>query len=339
MLHAKERLSLPKVSRRDFLKLAAAYAGYESLLFAGLLKESQHIDVHHYVYHDTTLPREWDGTILVQISDLHIGERGLDPVNPDSVQVLAAQIQDYLNILKADPDKTFLFDTGDAVSVFARSGVATRIDDLEESLGYLSQIKVTHKFAVEGNHDKAHSNRASIVLAYRSAGFVYADPVESGNVLQFLEIPSVPFTLLVAPDYTTRKNDWYESQSAKDFLTVLESLPPEQLTVMLTHNPSVVDVWREGKVTEILRKKKAIVLAGHTHGGQLNSMSPLQRAAMSLGREVKNYDSQLIKGIHTVGTSIVNVNTGIGYSKGVRTLPPSFDVFELRRGEASSLKL
>ena len=83
----RERFQFPKLSRRDFLKLGLGYLSFETLLLAGLLKESERIGVNHYIYKDSTLPEEWDGTIVVQISDLHIGQRNLDPVDPDIIKI------------------------------------------------------------------------------------------------------------------------------------------------------------------------------------------------------------------------------------------------------------
>ena len=235
-------------------------------------------------------------------------------------------------MIDADPQKTFLFDTGDSVCVVPESGKESSIDDLRESLEYLSLISAGYKYAVQGNHDKAHTDSEKIASLYKDSGFVYTDKL--GLVVpgpRLSEVSSWPFLILTAPDFTTRQEDWYSSLEADQFIKTLENLPANQLTLLLTHNPSMIDTWQGGRVANILKEKKVIVFSGHTHGGQLNTTSPIQNLAMIVGREAKNYDSKLIKGIYRMGSSIVNVNSGVGYFKGIRTLQPSFDVFEFRR--------
>lgn len=331
MASNSERYQLPKVSRRDFLKLGMGYIGYETLLMAGLLKESERVHVHHYLYRDETLPEEWDGTTVVHISDLHIEQRHTGRVDPDTIAALSLQIQEYLHDMHADPTKTFLFDTGDAVSYIAKNGHESVIDDLQESLSFFSAINAHYKYAVAGNHDVAHSHSNEIPGLYRAAGYTYADDGIYSLSSQLYAAPTIPFLVLTAPDFTTRRGNWYKSSEAEQLLDTLETIPSEQLTVLLTHNPSMVDVWQGGRVADILKEKKVIVFSGHTHGGQLNTLSPIQSLGMSVGRQLKDYDSELIKGVYRIGTSMVNVNTGVGFSKGIRTLPPSFDVFEFRR--------
>jgi predicted MPP superfamily phosphohydrolase len=330
MSKENKQLQFPKMSRRDFIKAGFGYLAVEGLLLAGLLSESKKIDVNHYVYRNSLFPKEWDGTIIVQISDLHIGQRNKDPVTPDTIRELALQIQDYLAYIHADPTKIFLFDTGDAVCYFAKNGNESNIADLAESLKYLTQINANHMFAVEGNHDHAHSKSSEIAQLYRSAGFMYAGEDGLTADFQFPNISHLPFAVIAAPDFTTRREEWYKSEEAEYFLVLLERLPSEELTILLTHNPSMVDMWQEGRVAQILAEKNVIVFSGHTHGGQLHRVSPLQQVVMEVGKEVKHYDSKLIKGVYQFGSSMVNVNSGIGHAKGLRTLPPSFDVFEFR---------
>ncbi len=331
------------LTRREFLKLGAgylglkvfkfflAYSGLEALVFAGMLLESEQVRINHHIYRDPNFPKEWDGTVVVHMSDLHIGQEGVHAVYPEYIRLLSIKINNYLKYINADPNKTFLFDTGDSVIV-KNDHPPSRIEDFKEAFGHLLDIVARIRIAVEGNHDKAHPNRKEVEEMYVNAGYLYGgDPEQSWTAPRIIDDPNFPFAICVAPDFTTRSESCYTSSEAKIFLEALENFSPHRMLILLTHNPSMIDLWKGGKIQQILAKKKFIILAGHTHGGQLNSHSPAQALVIKLGMEIRNYSSQFINGVYKFNKSMVMINSGMGESGGPRTEPRSVDVIEFRR--------
>ncbi len=312
--------------------MLSLYILNEVVFFGRSLEQSKHVQIEHTVYEDESLPEEWDGAIVVHVSDLHIGAEGQSAVDSNAIDDLSAQIKVYLQQIGADPLKTFLIDTGDFVNIEGPNRKETNLIDVSRSLKSLATIPAAFWIAVEGNHDKAHTESLLIAQLFAAIGAVYAgDPRSLPTFPEIIDDKNLPFGVLVAPDYTTRWNDWYESEEAEKFLQTLRDLPPDKLTVLITHNPTMVDVWRDGEVANILKDKKVIVFCGHTHGGQLNSRSQFQKMLIEIGHAYRNYSSNLIKGIYHIGSSMVVVNSGIGQASGVRTLPPAVTVFEFRK--------
>lgn len=119
------------------------------------------------------------------------------------------------------------------------------------------------------------------------------------------------------------------NKQADNFLRTLGKLPSNQLTLLITHNPWIVDQF----LKEILPDKMIIVLAGHTHSGQLMLNSPLQKLAVAAGRKFKDQHSKYFSGLYSLGSSLINVNAGFGCYAFYQARPPAFDVFRFTNGK------
>lgn len=141
------------------------------------------------------------------------------------------------------------------------------------------------KFACLGNHDFEDKNKGrTIIREVGSAGYEYlinnSEKYEfNGQTIHFFGLDDL----------------WNGKQ---DFKKTFNNLNKEQLNILLTHNPSNIE--------EISRYNPDIVLAGHTHGGQIYLPYILN------GIYKKLYDPRFIRGLYKVGNSTLYVNRGIG---------------------------
>jgi len=103
----------------------------------------------------------------------------------------------------------------------------------------------------------------------------------------------------------------------------MDSVGPEQAAILLAHYPSTVYRIRDDRVR--------LVLAGHTHGGQIRL--PLLGCLWAQDR----IPLGLVRGLHTVQGRCLNVSAGLGVSTPLRfrfLCPPELSILTLRRIEA-----
>lgn len=99
---------------------------------------------------------------------------------------------------------------------------------------------------------------------------------------------------------------------------------PEQMTILLAHYPSTVYRIRDPRVR--------VVLAGHTHGGQIRL--PLVGCVWAQDQ----IPLGLVRGLHMVQGRCLNVSAGLGVSTPLRfrfLCPPELSILTLRRVEVS----
>lgn len=177
------------------------------------------------------LPAALVGRTLVQLSDLHIGNRSDWRYQISALQGLAAA------------KREFVVYTGDFVSY----DTAEQFDQLAELLRYAVQGTLG-TVAVLGNHDYGHG-WAQIDVADRIVGLLEAHGI---TVLRNT-VATVGGLSIAGLD------DYWSPNFAPGFVTTLDPAAP---TVVLCHNPDAVDlpVWQN---------YRGWILAGHTHGGQV----------------------------------------------------------------------
>ncbi|MGI5863671.1 MAG: metallophosphoesterase [Myxococcales bacterium] len=176
------------------------------------------------------LPRELDSTVLVALSDLHLGtQRGAEWLAARAEQVKA--LQPDLIVLLGDNFDGRRIPDADALRPVLRS--------LSAPLG---------TWAVLGNHD-LHDEQAPGVALLESAGI---------GVLRDRWTEPRPGLVLVGVDDLTRR-----SRKRKIAGTIAEAMSgrPAGATILLSHSPLQAE--------EAAREGAGLMLCGHTHGGQI----------------------------------------------------------------------
>jgi predicted MPP superfamily phosphohydrolase len=220
------------------------------------------------------LSSELSGLRIVQLSDLHIGN-GLEGAELAALVRRANELEPDLIVLTGD-----LFDFDPSA--------------LEDGARILSGLRAPlGVFVVLGNHDLYTG-------AERVAGALAAfapELVLLGGRLERLATE--------APLYLAGVDDPGEDWTARGIhLEVLERiaspLPEDGPALLLAHRPDVF--------TQAARLGFALVIAGHTHGGQI--ALPKWLGHLSLARLMSDYG----RGLYRRGASQLYVNRGAGFA-------------------------
>lgn len=277
-------------TRRSFLRAALKTAIAGAALTIGgaaytLKIEPRWLRVERRVIRLRNLPATFDGFTLAQISDLHFG-RAVDP--------------DYLlaaceRTTALRPDAIAV--TGDFVSRLD-GGEAERV---REAVGRLQAPAGV--YAVLGNHD------------WWTTPTVVARAVEDGGAT-LLRNTSHAIERGGARLRIAGVDDIWESQH--DLEAALRDTSSGEVVILLAHEPDFADtVAADGRV--------ALMLSGHSHGGQVNV--PF-RGAPILPRLGRKYPA----GWYQIGGLQLYTNRGLGTSEiAVRfNCPPEITLFTLR---------
>ena len=278
------------MTRRQFLSgLVAA----PLLAVSATSAYSRLIEPYNYWISETdifirNLPQRFEGFRITQLTDIHHSRiLGIDEVR--RVVTLAQQTK---------PDVFVL--TGDYSTSYRRY-----IEPCAEALSGLSAPEGV--WAVLGNHDH------------------YTDPELTARALKHNRIAvldNVHTTLQRGPDSLQLSgiDDW--SWNAVDWVRAFSGLKPNVPTVLLSHQPTVLDLEQTRNVS--------LILSGHTHGGQLKF--PWLGAP---ARFVTN-DLKYARGLFRSGDTQLYVSNGTGVIGlpvrfGVR---PEITVLRLRSGDS-----
>ena len=177
-----------------------------------------------------TLPREFDGMTIAQVSDLHIGRF----LHPDRLP----QIIETVNAMEAD----FIAFTGDLIDL--------SLEDLPAGIDFLHKLEIRHGMAIcEGNHDLVE-NRGAFERTMKEAELplLISDAKMfpfRGRKLQFLALP------------------WngYDAGHFEAMKYVQPLVDPQAFPILLAHHPHGFDAAAQAGLP--------LTLSGHTHGGQL----------------------------------------------------------------------
>lgn len=232
------------------------------------------------------LPQAFDGTKIIHISDIHIG-------NLDEEHRILQNLLDQVNEENAD----YIFQTGDLVN--------NRADEINaENMRFFQQMRAKKgKYAVLGNHDYGDYTRWKTP----------AEKVANLQKLIHLEEEGMGFVMLNNRSVVLKNGgdsialigveNWGEPPFPRygDLPKALEDVATVPFKILLTHNPIHWD--REVKQhTDI-----TLSLAGHTHAMQMEfkllgySFSPAQFRYPKWG------------GLYNEGEQYLYVNRGIGY--------------------------
>jgi predicted MPP superfamily phosphohydrolase len=270
----------------------------------GFLGEPNLIEVKKVVIYSETLSKVLAGYTLIQLSDLHISRFG-------------QKEKKILGILEnINPD--FVFLTGDYIVNEGSFGPV---------MEFLEKVPAKKGgWAVIGNTD--YSNEAgSCILCHEANSKV----LKKDNHIKFLRNNAHSIEISTLTDSSTSDRSKNKKRLSiiglddpitgrADLKLSLQDLPPGSLKILLSHSP---DIFKDAVNEEI-----DLVLAGHTHGGQIFFIPQLTRILGGLD----GHNFQYINGIYTAEKTIMYVNSGLGMSiipirLGVR---PEITVFEFR---------
>jgi predicted MPP superfamily phosphohydrolase len=217
------------------------------------------------------LPQAFDGLRIAQISDLHLHER----MHVHS-QIIDAVRAEHPHILVI---------TGDLVDHPGRADVCAAF------VRELCQASSAPVFIVRGNWDhRAFPTRRSIErwdAELRQAG---AHVLVNGSVRLHRRGDSI---------WLAGTDDPYFGHADLD--ATFEDVPQSGFAVVLTHAPEDFE-----ELAEFPRAQ--LVLAGHTHGGQVRL--PIVGAL----RVPSRYGTRYARGLFRIGDTLFYVNAGIGMS-------------------------
>lgn len=243
------------------------------VLFAiQLYVDNNVIEVSKYEVSFENLPKEFDGTVILHISDLHSKVFGMD------------NEQLYTKIREINPDYIML--TGDMIN-------ATDTDfsvfyDLAENIGHEYET-----YYIVGNHELALSNKDYNAIANTITDFG----------IKILDNETI--TLTKNGDSINLHGMWFNSKyyMGDGFtLEVMEKIMSDDdggFDILLTHNPKYLNVYAEWGAE--------LTLTGHVHGGMVRL--PFVGAVFSPERTLFPKYS---KGIYTTGSNQMLVSRGLG---------------------------
>jgi uncharacterized protein len=266
----------PRSSRRGFLKIAAA-SGLTLATGIGIKgvanAYSQPILERHRIVHDL-LQGLTRPITLIHATDCHFGMF----FGPHELRNLV----DHLNSLEGDA----LFFTGD---IFHSSRTL-----VEQATPILEKLKARPlgNFAVLGNHD-FYAGEDRSVRNLEAAGFTLLR-----NQWTTLKVEDATIHVGGIDDPLI---NWMRTHEVWGFDPFMEKVPSEPgVTVLLSHRP---DVFRYAAAQKI-----DVVLAGHTHGGQVIIPVPRREKGISIANIVSKYTY----GWYKRKSSRMYVNRGVG---------------------------
>ncbi|MBS3976638.1 MAG: metallophosphoesterase [Syntrophomonadaceae bacterium] len=272
------------LTRRQFVRLATVAAPPLLVSVSSLAawSNSQDLKVYSLDLPVKDLPEGLEGFTITHLSDIHIGMvTGRERVD----KIVAAA-----NGLKSD----IIVITGDILD-----RELTFLPDLVDTVGALYAPMGT--YLCIGNHDKIFDANNFIETVRK------ADLNLLLNEAVMLDTGNVPIKLL-GVDYS-RQEIYYEAFIRRADQTV--SSPSNALKILLAHHPHSFDY--------IMDQNVSIVLAGHTHGGQIVVQAGEEWEIFNPGRHLFRY----VRGIYkNANGNVMFVHQGSG------------DWFPLRLGSA-----
>ncbi|MFH0863042.1 MAG: metallophosphoesterase [Candidatus Altiarchaeota archaeon] len=213
-------------------KAAVVVAAVLALLAAYSLIEPYLILVNRVDFADDRLPESFDGKRIVFVSDIHCG--------PLFSIGRTRELVDSIDGL--EPDMILL--GGDYIS---SDDIFNTGDRIGPCLGEFSRLKAPlGAYAVLGNHENwAGRDRAMNSLESASIRVIDNDGVWASSGNGSIRIAGVA-------------DLWTQRQ---DFNAALDGAKASDYTILLSHNPDIAEYLRSDSI--------ALVLSGHTHGGQV----------------------------------------------------------------------
>lgn len=254
------------------------------------------------------LPKSFDGSKIVQISDLHLGSfrENFEPIE----EAIAL-------INELEPD--YIFFTGDLVNTY--------FWEADPWVPVLQQLKAKRgKFSILGNHDYGYYGdtsdeeqaacREGVIQRNKDMGFT---PLINEHAV--LEHEGEQIGLLGVENWG--ESHWFPKLG--DVSKAKEGMPNVPFKMLLSHDPSHWDLHVQGK------EDIDLTFSGHTHGAQMGLRIPgvleLSPAAIMFKRWA---------GLYKEGNQHLYINRGMGYlmMPGRVGMPPEITLMTLRSKEA-----
>ena len=225
-------------------------------------------------------------THWVQVTEVRVEVRGL-PADLDGLRILhltdwhnRSTSKTHVDVLAAVGEEHFdlICLTGDLVE--------SQVSQVEPVVHVLVQLRrAAPIFSVIGNHDWS-AGGPQVIQALKEAG------VESlENTSTSIEIRGVPLTLVGVSDFYSRRSD----------VDAAFSEASEAFNLVLTHDPRIFPLVAE--------RGPSLVLAGHTHGGQIRL--PFFGTLYAPGQ---GFFPEYGDGLYWEDRSVLYISRGIGYT-------------------------
>ncbi len=220
--------------------------------------------------HDPGLAKILRGIKVIQISDIHLQGGG---------GYRERSLIKKVNALQPD----LLFITGDFFSDKQKQEMEAEIAGL---IKLIRSFKVTTGiFGVQGNYDRPLYNE-KIKSEFRTAGIDILS-----NSSRAVTLPNQEVLYLAGFD---------DSQNKRANLFAFRGIPSGVAVILLSHDPD--------NIGEVIGAGVNLVLAGHTHGGQI-SIPFLTERSKAANKSV------FIGGLYDKGKTKLYVNRGIGTTR------------------------
>lgn len=273
--------------------------------------ETKHIDL----YFDS-LPSDFEGFRIVQVSDLHVGGY------TGSRRNILKQVVDSVEAQKAD----IVCFTGDLQNV-----TPDEVERVGDVLKRMSNV-----YSVLGNHDyadyaffrdeKRGERGEKLVQKMRDVqrnvlGF---DLLENENRHITRADSSQAIYIVGTGNYSKPpKSPDKTSYDYSDITKAMKGVPKDAFVIMLQHNPQAwKDIILPFADTNNMAPKISLTLSGHTHGGQIGA-GPLRPTRISYTED---------KGLYKENGSLLYVTSGVGGLVPLRLgVPPEIVVITLHK--------
>ena len=234
------------------------------------------LELNSYRIASNSLPKEFEGFRIAQVSDLHNAEMGKD--NEKLISMLAEAAPDIIVI------------TGDIID--------SRNTNVDVALDFAEQaVKIAPCYYVTGNHEARVDEYSDLKNGLIELGVTVLEDAKtemvcSGESIVLVGVtdPSFETDYLFGDDETVLNSKLNELISEEDGYVIL-----------LSHRPELFDTYVENKVD--------LIFSGHAHGGQFRI--PFIGGVVAPNQGVfPKYDA----GVYTEDNTNMIVSRGVGNS-------------------------
>ena len=204
-------------------------------------------------------------------------------------------------VIALNPD--VLFNTGDMFDT-------KTLLNSSEVLNPLEKLSIPHYF-VYGNHDE-QAGIEEVIMRMRNAGTI----VLQNEIAQFGELQIVGLNNMIQDE---NGFDVHANQSVETIKSVMDKLPVDENrpTVVLHHRPSGMEYLHA--------KKTDLLLAGHTHAGQLFPFILITKAMYHYNKGLYKFNEMNVYVTAGVGTAFMPVRIGANSEITVVKLMPKIE--------------